>query len=137
MKSFKITMFLLLITILLGIVSTNASSGYKGYAGVVLNANKSSYITKGPEYKYNDTEQHYNSIGTIDNITAADIKMRVRVKNSGNATSTWKTLSRGETKSFGTQDFSIFSGYYNIQMSRNSTSLIGAKATHSGSWYLD
>lgn len=137
MRKYKILLLLIALTIVVSKINVNAINGFMGYSGVTLNASKNDYITRGPIAKTQESAQHYHNTGTVNNYSGEQIKMRARVKDSDNATSSWVTFSQGQTKSFGSNNFTIFTGNYKIQLARNSTSFIGEKATHSGLWYLN
>lgn len=138
MKKTKIFLLLLSLTFAASKINVKAIDGFMGYSGVTLNSSKNDYITRGPVAKTQESAQHYHNTGTVGNYSGNQIKMRARVKDADNGgTSSWVTFSQGQTKSFGSNNFTIYMGNYKIHLSRNSSSLVGEKATHSGLWYLN
>ncbi len=109
-------------------------NGYQSIVGVTL-PRWGGEITASTQTKEYDGEQYYRSSGTVDNTTSAMVNVKAKTKSS-NGTTGFITLSKNETKSWGSNAINVFAGEsYDLILRREKGAI--TTASHSGGWYLD
>lgn len=140
MKYVKLTMAALVLSLVTCGVSVFAADNVISYNAIDLKA-FSGETQGGPATKKQTGAQSYRNFGTVDNCTAADKNVDVRVhyvkKDGSNDTvySDWMTVSPGATSSWKLDAKTKNPDAYNIHIKVSTWGVCTAK--HFGDWYLD
>lgn len=135
MKYLKITLGIFVVTLLFSLVSANAMEGFRSVSGIKL-PTFGGTVEASTATKTEDNVQTYRSTGTIDNLTSADVNVKVKTKENGQDMSSYLTLGRSQAAHWnGEHDANFTKGTYTLVLRREKSAV--TTASHSGSWFLD
>lgn len=110
------------------------NNGYQSIVGITL-PTWGNEVAAYTHDKERESYQYYYSGGAVDNLTSATVNIKARTKSSDNIYSSYITVSKNETKTWG-DSVNMFAGdTYTLLLRREKSAI--STASHSGGWYID
>lgn len=132
MKYVKLTLGILIVTILATGISAFATTGHYSITLKAL----SGETQLGPKTKTSSGPQAYYNLGTVNSCTSNRNTIEVMVKSERGGESAWIKVSDGATSSWSNNPGSTYTANaYNLYIRNDVFS--PCTAGHSGVWYLD